>query len=122
MAATITVKDRFKDISFKQTAATNTGDFDIFDGPCTLYALDINNAAGEDAHYKLYDAVGATYATRPVVAFFINAGERRSLYLGSGLRFGVGLTIRCTDAEMKHDSSDGDTPASNTIIVHVKEG
>ena len=120
MAATITPVDRFRDIGWIETDLTATGSSDILNGPCTVYAMRFINTGGGavHAHIKVYDAVGATNVTRPLLAFPIAGAQDRIIYFGAGLRFPIGCTIRATTGVMNHTGSDGSDPAVD-VAVHV---
>tara|TARA_R100000808_G_C2139143_1_gene147116 strand:- start:309 stop:689 length:381 start_codon:yes stop_codon:yes gene_type:complete len=121
MAATATPPDRFIFQAWKEADVTATGSPDVFNGPCTVHALDIFNANGSatDVFLKVYDSAGATYATKPLLAFEIRAGTKRRIYFGDGLYFSTGLTLRCTDAPMNHASADGSDPSPDMSVTVI---
>jgi len=123
MPATVTALDvRFSDVVFKQTAGTEAGDFNVTAAAGTLYAVDINNASGEIAHVKLYDATTATYATAAQLAFMVPIGGRRQLYIPDGMAFTNGLSIRVTDDLVNDAASpaaDGSTPSGSAVGIVI---
>tara|TARA_R100001594_G_C3994986_1_gene253282 strand:- start:285 stop:665 length:381 start_codon:yes stop_codon:yes gene_type:complete len=123
MAATITPGERFKYQAYDESDVIATASADVFDGPCTVYAFDIDNSAGSstDVFLKIYDAIGATNVSRPVLAFEIRADTERRIYLGTGLYFSTGLTMRCSTAPMNHTSADGSNPAQDIGVTIIAE-
>ena len=123
MAATVTSLDaRFTDVVFRQTAGTATGDFNVTGGSGTLYAVDINNASGEIACMKFYDAKSADNTTAAILAFTVPTGGRRQMFIPDGLAFTNGLCIRCTDQDVNDASSpgsDGATPSGSAVGIVV---
>ena len=121
MAASFTPfkTDNFRDVVHKETELNKSSSPDVFHGPCTVYAIRITNTGGGavHAHIKVYDELSATYATRPLLAFPIGGGEDRMIYMGEGLKFNKGCTIRASSGIMEHTSSDGTDPA---VAVNLK--
>ena len=115
MAVTSTPFDRFKEIIYRDTVVTDAGSNDIYGGPCTLYYVRINNASGQVAHVKLYDAdTGGS----PSIILTVAIGATRDITIPAGVRFDTALSIRVTDAKLSLSSGDGDTPSGSAVEMY----
>tara|TARA_R100000458_G_C8278149_1_gene254010 strand:- start:8024 stop:8395 length:372 start_codon:yes stop_codon:yes gene_type:complete len=122
VAISITPPDPFQERIYKQTALLLAGDFDVFSGPCTLYALTVINGASEYAYVKFYNAVSATATTQPEFFIAVKNGETRTITIPSGLAFTTALSMRVSDAIIGAEN-DGALPSGGSVQVflHAKE-
>lgn len=106
----------FPDIIVEEADAVSAPSKDLFDGPVSLYNININNSAnaGSVAIVRLYDALDAAPASDvPLLKFNVAASSRANITIADGLTFLVGVTLRCTTATADNDTAD---PSSNVIV------
>jgi len=89
---------RFNDVASIETAATTTGTNDVHGAAATLYSVDIDNAATQDAYVKFYDAVTSVVTDLPILILKVIQSTRRVFVFPDGIAFSSGITYRCVNA------------------------
>ena len=105
----------FSNLIAEESAATATATEDIFDGPGTLRAFNIKNAATSDPVFlKLYQGLSADENDEPWMVIPVATLEECKAVFPTGLPFTTGLCMRCTTGAA---TSDTGSPAGGNVTV-----
>ncbi len=97
--------------------ASSAGAHDLFDGPCTVYSVTIDNTAhGAVVYGKLYESRAATSASTPDAKFYVGANDKMNMTIPAGWAFTVGFSVRVVTGTADNNTVN---PGANVLVQVV---